>query len=90
LRRAACDPRLVALELGRIGAKVQEFEQLVLELVAGRHKAPVFRQFTDVPKRLGNACRPRTRPAGIWTAARRRPSARVASTPSSKGRASCS
>ncbi len=47
LRRAACDPRLVAPELGLVGAKVQEFEQLALELVAGRHKALVFSQFTD-------------------------------------------
>ena len=47
LRRAACDPRLVAPELGLIGAKVHEFEQLATELVAGRHKALVFSQFTD-------------------------------------------
>ncbi len=47
LRRAACDPRLVAPELGLVGAKVQEFEQLARELVAGRHKALVFSQFTD-------------------------------------------
>ena len=47
LRRAACDPRLVAPELGLIGAKVLEFERLALELVAGRHKALVFSQFTD-------------------------------------------
>ena len=30
LRRAACDPRLVAPELGLIGAKVQEFERLAI------------------------------------------------------------
>ncbi len=47
LRRAACDPRLVAPELGIVGAKVQEFENLAAELVAGRHKALVFSQFTD-------------------------------------------
>ncbi|MFY8083472.1 MAG: DEAD/DEAH box helicase [Rubrivivax sp.] len=47
LRRAACDPRLAAPELGLIGAKVQEFERLATELVAGRHKALVFSQFTD-------------------------------------------
>jgi len=47
LRRAACDPRLVAPELGIVGAKVQEFERLARELVAGRHKALVFSQFTD-------------------------------------------
>jgi SNF2 family DNA or RNA helicase len=52
LRRAACDPRLVAPELGLIGAKAQEFEQLALELVAGRHKALVFSQFTDFLKLL--------------------------------------
>ena len=53
LRRAACDPRLVAPELGIVGAKVQEFEQLALELVAGRHKALVFSQFTDFLALLG-------------------------------------
>ncbi len=47
LRRAACDPRLVAPELAIVGAKVQEFERLAVELVAGRHKALVFSQFTD-------------------------------------------
>jgi superfamily II DNA or RNA helicase len=47
LRRAACDPRLVAPELGLVGAKVQEFERLAVELVAGKHKALVFSQFTD-------------------------------------------
>ena len=47
LRRAACDPRLVAPELGIVGAKVQEFERLAQELVAGHHKALVFSQFTD-------------------------------------------
>ena len=52
LRRAACDPRLVAPELGLIGAKAQEFEQLAVELVAGRHKALVFSQFTDFLKLL--------------------------------------
>ena len=52
LRRAACDPRLVAPELGIVGAKTQEFEQLAIELVAGRHKALVFSQFTDFLKLL--------------------------------------
>jgi SNF2 family DNA or RNA helicase len=53
LRRAACDPRLVSPELGLVGAKAAEFEQLALELVAGRHKALVFSQFTDFLKLLG-------------------------------------
>jgi superfamily II DNA or RNA helicase len=53
LRRAACDPRLVAPELGIVGAKAHEFEQLAVELVAGRHKALVFSQFTDFLKLLG-------------------------------------
>jgi superfamily II DNA or RNA helicase len=52
LRRAACDPRLAAPELGRIGAKVQAFERLATELVAGRHQALVFSQFTDFLKLL--------------------------------------
>ena len=53
LRRAACDPRLVAPELGLVGAKVQEFERLAGELVAGRHQALVFSQFTSFLKLLG-------------------------------------
>jgi len=61
LRRAACDPRLVAPELGLIGAKAQEFEQLAVELVAGRHKALVFSQFTDFLKLLAE----RLQSAGI-------------------------
>ncbi|MDT9002039.1 DEAD/DEAH box helicase [Paucibacter sp. APW11] len=52
LRRAACDPRLVAPELGLAGAKADEFERVVAELVAGRHKALVFSQFTDFLKLL--------------------------------------
>lgn len=52
LRRAACDPRLAAPELGRIGAKVQAFERLATELVASRHQALVFSQFTDFLKLL--------------------------------------
>lgn len=53
LRRAACDPRLVAPDLGLIGEKVQEFERLARELSAGRHKALVFSQFTDFLDLLG-------------------------------------
>jgi SNF2 family DNA or RNA helicase len=47
LRRAACDPRLVSPELGIVGAKVGAFVELAQELVANRHKALVFSQFTD-------------------------------------------
>lgn len=61
LRRAACDPRLAAPELGLIGAKAQEFERLATELVAGRHKALVFSQFTDFLDLLAE----RLRSAGI-------------------------
>jgi superfamily II DNA or RNA helicase len=52
LRRAACDPRLAAPELGQVGAKVQAFERLAAELVEGRHQALVFSQFTDFLKLL--------------------------------------
>ncbi len=52
LRRAACDPRLAAPELGQVGAKVQAFERLASELVEGRHQALVFSQFTDFLKLL--------------------------------------
>ena len=61
LRRAACDPRLAAPELALVGAKVQAFEQLAAELVAGRHKALVFSQFTDFLDLLAE----RLRAAGI-------------------------
>jgi superfamily II DNA or RNA helicase len=47
LRRAACDPRLVAPELGRSGAKVQTFQRLATELVEAGHQVLVFSQFTD-------------------------------------------
>jgi SNF2 family DNA or RNA helicase len=47
LRRAACDPRLVVPEMGQPGTKIEAFESLVQELVAGEHKALVFSQFTD-------------------------------------------
>ena len=52
LRRAACDPRLAAPELGQVGAKVQAFERLASELVEGGHQALVFSQFTDFLKLL--------------------------------------
>jgi superfamily II DNA or RNA helicase len=52
LRRAACDPRLAAPELGLVGAKVQAFEALAAELVDAQHKALVFSQFTDFLKLL--------------------------------------
>lgn len=53
LRRAACDPRLAVPGLAVGGAKLRAFEQLAQELVAGRHKALVFSQFTDYLDLLG-------------------------------------
>jgi len=47
LRRAACDPRLVSPKLGVVGAKVQAFTDLAVELAANGHKALVFGQFVD-------------------------------------------
>jgi superfamily II DNA or RNA helicase len=50
IRRACCDPRLVAGDTGIdgvAGAKLEAFAELALELVAGRHKALVFSQFVD-------------------------------------------
>lgn len=47
LRRAACDPRLVTPGLGFVGAKVQAFGDLAVELSANGHKALVFSQFVD-------------------------------------------
>ena len=47
LRRAACDPRIVTPAFPFIGAKVQTFEKLAIDLVANGHKALVFSQFVD-------------------------------------------
>jgi superfamily II DNA or RNA helicase len=53
LRRAACDPRLVAPERDRPGAKVLAFGQLAEDLAAAGHRALVFSQFTDFLDLLG-------------------------------------
>jgi superfamily II DNA or RNA helicase len=47
LRRAACDPRLVTPELAIVGAKVQAFTELAVDLTANGHKTLVFSQFVD-------------------------------------------
>jgi SNF2 family DNA or RNA helicase len=47
LRRACCNPRLVAPELGLASAKLQLFGDVLEELLANRHKALVFSQFVD-------------------------------------------
>ena len=78
LRRAACDPRLAAPELGRIGAKVQAFERLAVERVASRHQALVFSQFTDFLKLLAerlDAAGPKSQHLDGSTRLRRAPSA---------------
>ncbi len=46
LRRACCDPRLAVPDAGITGAKLEAFTMIVEELVANRHKALVFSQFT--------------------------------------------
>ena len=46
LRRACCDPRLAVPDSGISGAKLEAFTMIVEELVANRHKALVFSQFT--------------------------------------------
>ncbi|SHE20530.1 DEAD/DEAH box helicase [methanotrophic endosymbiont of Bathymodiolus puteoserpentis (Logatchev)] len=45
LRRACCHPKLVMEDSPLSSAKLQAFEELVDELIAGRHKALVFSQF---------------------------------------------
>ncbi len=47
LRRACCDPRLVAPEVALPGGKLETFAGLAQELLANRHKALVFSQFVD-------------------------------------------
>ncbi len=58
LRRAACDPRLVAPELGLIGAKVLEFERLAQELVAGRPQGAGVQPVHRLPGAAARAARP--------------------------------
>jgi SNF2 family DNA or RNA helicase len=45
LRRACCNPALVAPELGLPSSKLAAFGELLDELLANRHKALVFSQF---------------------------------------------
>ncbi|MBE0469034.1 MAG: DEAD/DEAH box helicase [Methyloprofundus sp.] len=45
LRRACCHPKLVMEDSSLSSAKLQAFEELIEELIAGRHKALVFSQF---------------------------------------------
>jgi len=55
MRRACCDPRLVAGDTGidgLPGAKLEAFAELALELAAGGHRALVFSQFVDYLKIL--------------------------------------
>ncbi len=47
LRRACCNPQLVAPDLALPSAKLQLFGEVVTELLENRHKALVFSQFVD-------------------------------------------
>ena len=47
LRRACCNPQLVAPELGLPSSKLAAFGELLDELLENRHKALVFSQFVD-------------------------------------------
>lgn len=47
LRRACCNPQLVAPELGLASSKLAAFGELLDELLENRHKALVFSQFVD-------------------------------------------
>ncbi|MDB5771959.1 MAG: helicase conserved C-terminal domain protein [Burkholderia sp.] len=47
LRRACCNPQLVAPELGLASSKLAAFLELLDELLENRHKALVFSQFVD-------------------------------------------
>lgn len=47
LRRACCNPKLVAPDIGLSSSKLAEFEEIVDELLENRHKALVFSQFVD-------------------------------------------
>ncbi|KAB8041189.1 DEAD/DEAH box helicase [Janthinobacterium aquaticum] len=47
LRRACCNPQLVAPELGLASSKLAAFAQLLSGLLENRHKVLVFSQFVD-------------------------------------------
>ncbi|MBC7503309.1 MAG: DEAD/DEAH box helicase [Herminiimonas sp.] len=47
LRRACCNPQLVAPELGLASSKLAAFAELLDELLLNRHKVLVFSQFVD-------------------------------------------
>ena len=47
LRRACCNPQLVAPELGLASSKLAVFARLLDELLENRHKVLVFSQFVD-------------------------------------------
>jgi len=46
LRRACCNPRLITEEIEIPSTKLRVFSEIVTELLASRHKALVFSQFT--------------------------------------------
>ncbi len=48
LRRLCCHPELVAPEAGLTSSKLESLLELVEELVASKHRALIFSQFTDV------------------------------------------
>ena len=54
LRRACCNPSLVRPELSIPSAKLQQFNELIAELLDNGHKALVFSQFVDHLKILRN------------------------------------
>ena len=47
LRRACCNPQLVAPELGLASSKLAAFARLLQGLLENRHKVLVFSQFVD-------------------------------------------
>jgi len=47
LRRACCNPRLIMPEIKIASTKLKVFAEIVEELIASRHKALVFSQFTS-------------------------------------------
>jgi SNF2 family DNA or RNA helicase len=47
LRRACCNPQLVAPELGLVSSKLMVFARLLDDLLENRHKVLVFSQFVD-------------------------------------------
>lgn len=89
LRRAACHPALIDAGTALEGAKLTALLVLAAELIANRHRALVFSQFTGHLDLAEARSRPRACACSVWTARRQPRSGRDALKRFSRARASC-